>query len=277
MPTPTPDSDGLADLLQIARDTALAAGALALQRRQEGVSVAATKSTPIDIVTAADRETEQLIRSLLAEARPDDGFLGEESGGAPGTSGLTWVVDPIDGTVNYLYGIPAWSVSIAVVEGDPDPATWRALAGVVLNPTTSELFSASAGQGAFLGESPIRVNESVALDRALVGTGFAYDVAVRGPQLAAVDALMRQARDLRRIGSAALDLCSLAAGRLDVYYERGLNPWDLAAGALIAAEAGADVVGLGGGPAGRELLVAAAGPLAAEVLGIVEPIFAPVS
>ena len=261
---------GLDELLLIARDAALAAGALALERRRAGVEVAATKSTPIDIVTQADRDAEQLIRSLLADARPDDGFLGEESEATGGTSGLTWVVDPIDGTVNYLYGVPAWAISIAVVEGDPDPVTWRALAGCVLNPTAQEVFTARAGGGARLGEAELHVNTGVSLDRALVGTGFAYDLGDREAQITAAAEMLRRTRDVRRIGSAALDLCNVAAGRFDAYYEWGLNPWDQAAGALVAAEAGAAVIGRNGAPGSRDLLVAAAPELAAAVLDVVE-------
>jgi myo-inositol-1(or 4)-monophosphatase len=189
---------GLDDLLLIARDSAVAAGALALQRRRDGVEVTATKSSPIDIVTLADRATEDLIRRRLAELRPGDGFLGEESGAGGGTSGLTWVVDPIDGTVNFLYDIPAWAVSIAVVEGDPDPLTWRALAGCVLNPVTGEVFTATAGGGAWLGERELAVNRNVALDRALVGTGFAYDLGDRKSQIDVAAAVLAQVRDVRR-------------------------------------------------------------------------------
>ncbi len=134
-----------ADLLDLAARIAQDAGALAHRRRQEGVTVAATKSAAADIVTAADREVEAFIRAELARERPDDGFYGEESGAEAGTSGITWVVDPIDGTVNYAYGIPAWAVSIAAVEGSADPATWTALAGAVFNPVTGELFRASRG------------------------------------------------------------------------------------------------------------------------------------
>src|SRR5690606_24628028 len=154
------------ELLTLATTIARSAAELAARRRTEGVAVAASRSSLEDVVTAADRETEALIRSLLAEARPDDGFLGEESGAASGTSGLTWVVDPIDGTVNYLYGIRHYAVSIAVVEGEPDPLTWRALAGVVVNPAIGEVFSASAGGGAFLDDRPIRVAAPVELSQA---------------------------------------------------------------------------------------------------------------
>ncbi|MFO7691442.1 MAG: inositol monophosphatase family protein [Cryobacterium sp.] len=252
-----------ADLLDLARETALRAGALALRRRSEGVHIAASKSSPEDIVTRADQETELLIRGLLADARPDDGFFGEESAATPGSSGLTWVVDPIDGTVNYLYGIPAYAVSIAVVEGDPNPATWTAQAGAVFNPVLDELFTASAGAGASLRSGTLgltqalRVNTAVPLSLALVGTGFGYQAERRLWQADVVRGLIGEVRDIRRIGSAALDLCGVAAGRLDLYFERGLQPWDHAAGALIAREAGAQVGGLGGASAGLDLTIAA--------------------
>src|ERR1700712_2628748 len=155
------------ELLELARSIAEEAGELAARLRREGVEVAATKSSPIDIVTEADRATEDLIRGRPAPLRPEEGFLGEESGGAGGTSGLTWVVDPIDGTVNYLYGLPNWSVSIAVVEGDPDPATWTALAGAVAAPGLGELYSASAGGGATVNGRALHVREAVPLNRAL--------------------------------------------------------------------------------------------------------------
>ncbi|TFC98516.1 inositol monophosphatase [Cryobacterium sinapicolor] len=251
----TPASAGL---LRLAQDTALAAGELAARRRAGGVQVAASKSSPEDIVTLADQETESLIRALLAEARPDDGFFGEESAATRGTSGLTWVVDPIDGTVNYLYGFPAWAVSIAVVEGDPDPATWTTLAGAVYNPTGDELFTAAAGEGAWLGGRRLHVPTAVPLSLSLLGTGFSYRAAERERQADVVRGLIGQVRDIRRIGSAALDLCSVAAGRLNLYYERGLNPWDHAAGALVAREAGARVGGFGAERESGDLLIAGA-------------------
>lgn len=246
------------ELLRLAQNIALEAGELALTRRAEGVRVAAAKSSPEDVVTDADRETEALIRRRLADARPHDGFFGEESDATGGTSGLTWVVDPIDGTVNYLYGIPAWGVSIAVVEGDPDPATWTALAGAVRNPAAGELFTASAGHGSFLGKRRLQVPSGVPLSLALVGTGFSYQAARRERQADVVRGLVGRVRDIRRIGSATLDLCSVAAGRLNLYYERGLNPWDQAAGALIAREAGARVGAFGHDREGIDLLIAGA-------------------
>jgi len=251
-----------ADLLTIARDVALQAGALAKQRRSEGVAVAASKSSPVDIVTEADRETERLIRSLLAERRPDDGFFGEESDASSSSSGLHWIVDPIDGTVNFLYGIPHYAVSIAVVEGEPDPLTWKALAGAVVNPASGEVFTAAVGEGAFLHDTQIRVAESVELSQALVATGFAYDSAMRGRQGAVVAQLLPEVRDIRRQGTASLDLCFVASGRLNAYFERTLSPWDHAAGALIAREAGARVSGLAGEAPSKDFIIAAEPSLA---------------
>jgi myo-inositol-1(or 4)-monophosphatase len=251
-----------AELLELARTIALEAGALALKRRQEGVVVAASKSSPEDIVTHADRQTEALIRARIAEARPDDGFFGEESDAAGGTSGLTWVVDPIDGTVNFLYGIPAWAVSIAVVQGEADPRSWTALAGCVVNPASGEVYTATRGGGAFLNDARLRVNEGVQLSQALIATGFSYSAERRVEQARIVGRLVAVARDIRRIGAASLDLCNVAAGRIDAYYERGLKPWDHAAGALIASESGARVTGSAGQPATSDLLIAAAPELA---------------
>lgn len=246
------------DLLDLARSVALTAGALAHRRRTEGVEIAASKSSPEDIVTAADREVETLIRGLLADARPNDGFYGEESDATVGTSGLTWVVDPIDGTVNYLYGIPFYAVSIAVVEGEATPSNWKALAGAVVNPALGEIFTASAGSGAWAGDKRLHVNRDVPLSLALAGTGFSYEAERRVWQANVVAGLIGQVRDIRRIGAAALDLCSVACGRLDLYFERGLHPWDHAAGALIAREAGARVGAFGSDTEGRDLLIAAA-------------------
>ncbi len=258
-------SDLLGDLPALTRRVAVEAAELAARRRAEGVEIAASKTSVEDIVTFADRETEALIRSRLAELRPDDGFFGEESGAEKGTSGLTWVVDPIDGTVNFLYGFPHYAVSIAVVEGEPDPQTWRALAGVVVNPASGEIYAAAAGAGAFLGDRAIRAAPGVHISQALVGTGFSYQAASRVEQAKIVTGLISRVRDIRRMGTASLDLCAVASGRLNAYYERGLNPWDHAAGALIAREAGARVSGLRGAAAGREFTLAAEPTLAAEL------------
>ena len=246
------------ELLDVARRIAVQAGELAALRLREGVTVAATKSTDVDIVTEADRETERFIRSALAGARPNDGILGEEEGGSvSGTSGLHWIVDPIDGTVNFLYGIPHYAVSIAVVEGDPDPLTWHGLAGCVVNPAIGEVYTGSAGDGAFLGDQAIRVAPAVALSQALIGTGFAYDADMRATQGAIVTRLLPHVRDIRRLGTASLDLCFVAAGRINAFYEWTLSPWDHAAGAIIAREAGATVKGRGDTAPNGDLVLAA--------------------
>src|SRR5690554_5920546 len=251
-----------AQLLSFASDLAREAGALAHRRRVEGVSVAASKSTAVDIVTHADREVEALIRDRLKAERPEDGFFGEKSSAEVGSSGLTWVVDPIVGTVNYLYGIPQYAVSIAVVEGEPEPLTWRALAGVVVNPESGERFAATAGGGATLDGRAIRASTDVAPERALIGTGFGYRADVRRRQAEALVPLLGEVRDIRRMGAASLDLCAVACGRLDGYFERGLQPWDHAAGALIAREAGARVTGWRGTPPSATFTLAADAPLA---------------
>ncbi|QTX03650.1 inositol monophosphatase family protein [Agromyces archimandritae] len=252
-------------LLELARDIAIHAGESALEARRGGVEVAATKSTATDIVTAVDRDTEALIRSLIADARPGDGVLGEEGDTIDGTSGLNWVVDPIDGTVNFLYGIPSWSISVAVVDGPPVPGEWTALAGVVVNPVTGEVFEASAGGGARGNGRELHVNAGIALDRALVATGFGYSAERRLEQAKTLVDLLPKLRDIRRIGSAALDLCAVASGRLDAFFERGLNPWDHAAGGLIVGEAGGFVGGLPGMPESDRMFVAA-GPGLFETL-----------
>ncbi|WP_226531981.1 inositol monophosphatase family protein [Microbacterium paraoxydans] len=225
------------DLGELATEIAREAGELAHRRRQEGVRLAATKSTLADIVTEADREVEALIRQRLRAARAEDGFLGEESGAEAGTSGITWVVDPIDGTVNYAYGIPAYNVSIAAVRGEPDPESWEALAAAVNAPALGEIFTAARGHGAWSEGARLAVTQETPAG-ALLGTGFGYDPATHEGDLATVARVMPMARDVRRMGAAALDLAYVAAGRLDGYFERGLRPWDHAAGALLVSEAG---------------------------------------
>ena len=228
------------ELARLASLIAREAGDLARTRRAEGVHLAATKSTLADIVTDADREVEALIRARLQAARPGDGFLGEESEADPGETGITWVVDPIDGTVNYAYGIPSYAVSIAAVSGAAVPGQWDALAAAVSVPASGETFTAARGHGAFLGEQRLAVTSETPAG-ALLATGFGYDPSTHDGDLATVRAIMPIARDLRRAGSAALDLAFVAAGRLDGYFERGLKPWDHAAGALLVSEAGGRV------------------------------------
>ncbi len=254
------------ELLRLAVEVAREAGELASSRRGEGpVPVADTKSSPTDVVTAVDREAEELISRRLVAARPHDGFLGEEgAAGRDGSTGVRWVVDPIDGTVNFLYGIPAYCVSIAAERhGQP-------VVGVVHNPVTRQTWTAQRGCGAYRNGRPITVGSENRLDHALVGTGFSYTVDRREGQARSVAGLLPMVRDIRRIGSAALDLCLVAQGSLDAYVEQGLNPWDLAAGQLIAAEAGAMVGGLPGEPAGNRLVLAANPELFGALQGLVD-------
>ncbi|YAL84508.1 inositol monophosphatase family protein [Dermacoccaceae bacterium W4C1] len=258
------------ELEQLAIDLAAEAGALILARPPE-LGVAATKSSPTDVVTVMDRRSETLLRDRIAAARPDDAVLGEEEADTPGSSGLTWVIDPIDGTVNYLYDIGAYAVSVAVCTGDPRvPGAWETVAAAVFNPVTGEMFHARAGGGAWLrrgdgAPARLQVRDSTDLSAALVGTGFGYRPQVRQRQGEVLARVLPQVRDIRRAGSAALDLCSVAAGRLDGYYESGLNPWDMAGGVLLVTEAGGAVLGADGGPAGTALTVAA-GPRLAPAL-----------
>lgn len=245
------------ELESIAVDLAREAGQLARERRSEGVSIAATKSALADIVTDADREVETLIRSRLRERRPADGFVGEESDAEPGVSGITWVVDPIDGTVNYAYGIPFYAVSIAAVQGPPEPQAWTALAGAVYVPPLDEMFHAARGAGAWLDDRRLQVEADASAAGALIATGFGYDPATHAGDLARVARAMPIARDIRRMGAASIDLCSVAAGRVDGYFERGLKPWDHAAAEIIVTEAGGRFEVLPADESGRVLVIAA--------------------
>ncbi|AZQ73954.1 inositol monophosphatase [Streptomyces luteoverticillatus] len=240
------------ELLAVALEAADRAGALLRDGRPADLGVAATKTSPIDVVTEMDIAAEKLITGFLAERRPHDGLLGEEGASTEGTSGVRWVIDPIDGTVNYLYGLPSWAVSIAAeIDGE-------AVVGVVAAPMRGETYRAVRGRGAFEGERRLRCRPAPVFSQALVGTGFGYLTARRAAQAEVVRALLPEVRDIRRGGSAAIDLCDVACGRLDGYYERGLNPWDYAAGALIAHESGALTGGRPGAPASGELTIAAA-------------------
>ena len=252
------------ELLAIAAEAARTAGALLRERFGGPRAGVESKTTPTDLVSEADRAAEQAIRAMLAERRPDDAVLGEELGSDPGATGLRWVVDPLDGTVNYLFGIPQWAVSVACEDGD------GTLAGVVHDPLREETFAAVRGGAATLNRQPIIGSRCSELASALVATGFAYDAAVRAEQAQVMAQVVARARDIRRFGSAALDLAWTACGRYDAFYERALNPWDLAAGALICERAGLAVRQLEptrGLPAG--LLVAPAG-----LIGQLEPLVA---
>lgn len=240
----------LGDLLSLATALARAAGELLLTERPAVLGVE-TKTTPTDVVTAMDTAAERLIVDGIRAARPGDGVLAEEGASAGSTTGVRWVVDPLDGTVNYLYGIPDWAVSIAAeVEGE-------VAVGVVLDPSKQQLYAAVRGRGATCNGRAVHCSTATDLSRALVGTGFGYASDRRAAQARVLSGVLPAVRDIRRIGAAALDLCAVAAGRLDAFYERGLNPWDLAAGGLVAREAGALVGGLHGAAAGPDLVVAA--------------------
>lgn len=220
------------ELLRIAREVAVEAAEQVRHARREGVEVAQTKSSGTDVVTAADQAAERLVHARLAAARPDDGFLGEEGHDEAGTTGVRWVVDPIDGTVNYLYGIPEYAVSVAAqVDGE-------SVAGVVVNAATGTVYAATRGGGATRDGAPIRARPAPGLAEMLVLTGFGYVRDVRVHQAACVAKLLPEIRDIRRMGSCALDLCRLAEGRADAYVEEGPQPWDHAAGGLVLREAG---------------------------------------
>ncbi|MFH9227481.1 inositol monophosphatase family protein [Streptomyces lydicus] len=240
------------ELLDVALEAAHRAGVLLRDGRPADLGVAATKSSPIDVVTEMDLASEKLITGFIGERRPDDGFLGEEGASSTGTSGIRWVIDPIDGTVNYLYGLPSWAVSIAAEQDG------EVVVGVVAAPMRGETYRAVLGRGAFSNDEPVHHRPAPPeLSQALLGTGFGYLVERRAAQAEVVRTLLPRVRDIRRGGSAAIDLCDVACGRLDAYYERGLNPWDLAAGALIAREAGALTGGRPGRSASHELTLAA--------------------
>jgi myo-inositol-1(or 4)-monophosphatase len=212
-------------------------------RAQRGIADASTKSSATDVVTEFDRASEDLIVSGILAARPRDGIIGEEGTNREGTSGVEWLVDPIDGTTNFLYGLPGWAVSIAA-------RTARGTeAGAVYLPATGELFTATTGGGAHLDGHPIRCSTTADVAQALVATGFSYIAERRGVQARRVAAMIPQLRDIRRFGAASADLCHVAAGRVDAYFEEWLGPWDIAAGELIAREAGCVTGSLAGGEA----------------------------
>jgi myo-inositol-1(or 4)-monophosphatase len=232
----------LASLAKLAEALALEAAELQLEHLGTRIRVG-TKSTATDMVTEVDREVERLIVEGILAARPDDGILGEEGADVSGTSGHRWIIDPIDGTTNYLYGHPGFAVSIACERDD------EVVVGVVYDPLHGELYAAARGGGATRNGEPVSCSDETDIRQALVATGFNYDPVLRREQGAVIARVIAEIRDIRRMGAAAVDLCSVASGRVDAYFERGLNPWDLAAGELIAAEAGARIEAIEGGPA----------------------------
>lgn len=283
----------LTRLEDIAVDLATDAATLITVQRPADLQ-SSTKSSATDPVTAMDRRSESLVRRRLATMRPGEGVYGEEEGGSPGsagTSAISWVVDPIDGTVNYLYDLPHYAVSVAAVEGDPRiPGRWRPLAGAVADPGHGRVYHARQGGGAWLrtfdptGAPPERglqpreraaklaVNTTAGLAGSLIATGFSYRAEVRREQARVLVELLPRIRDIRRLGSAALDLCAVAAGLVDGYYEQCLNPWDIAAGWLLVTEAGGRVCGWGGTEPGGDRLVAGSEGVRRQLVGVLEEI-----
>jgi myo-inositol-1(or 4)-monophosphatase len=258
-PTPTPVSqEPSSDLLLLAQEAADAAAQLLLAERPsvlaEGAS--ATKTSKTDPVTRADFAAQRVIADMIAKARPGDALLGEEGLERPGDSGWQWIVDPLDGTVNYLYGRDEWAVSIAV--RDRRGAT---VAAVVLAPALGRTYTAALGAGCRLNGRRVTVRPDVDLARSVIATGFSYDAATRAAQGRVLSHLLPSVADIRRSGSAALDLADVAGGRIDAFYENDLAPWDWAAGGLLATEAGATLKELPG-PDGRSGVVAAVPSLA---------------
>jgi myo-inositol-1(or 4)-monophosphatase len=247
--------------LDLAERAARAAGEVLIGyygREPEGLD---WKSSETDLVSDADREAERAIRELLHAERPDDGLLAEEGSQSDGDSGRRWIVDPLDGTINFLYGFPAWAVSIALEDGD------GLAVGVVHSPVHGETFSAVRGEGARLGDRRLRVRDRRELSRAMVATGFSYEAERRAEQAEVMRRLLPRARDIRRAGAAALDLAWVASGRVDAFYERGLKAWDLAAGQLLVVEAGGTVMALDGTPPG--VIAAASRELLDDLVGLV--------
>ena len=246
------------ELLALAEKVALSAGELLLDRPNK--FELDEKSGALDFATQKDHQSEALIVSQILNQRPLDGLIGEEGANKESESGITWVIDPIDGTVNYLYGLPGWNISIAAKDKD------GVVVGVVYAPTLNGFWSAIRSQGATYNGKKIKCNDPVPLDRALIATGFAYDLTLRIGQGQAMANLLPKIRDLRRNGAAAVDLCYVAMGAVDAYFEASLKEWDLAAGGLIATEAGAKISGKGGGTPDGELVLCAGPTLHAALL-----------
>jgi myo-inositol-1(or 4)-monophosphatase len=238
------------ELLGLAREAAHEAGRLVRNAPIQSLTMV-TKSSPTDLVSEMDRASEKLILEMILSARPHDGLIGEEGTLKPSESGLSWLVDPIDGTANYLRGLPNYSISIAAVSEK------ETIVGVVYDPTLDETFTSIRGHGAALNEDPITCS-TTSLAEAIIGTGFSYSSTQRARQAAVLQRLLPAVGDIRRPGSAAISLCWVACGRLDAFFETGLKPWDYAAGALIALEAGADIRGAEMDRSHRELVVASA-------------------
>jgi len=243
-------------LLDLAAETARETGRMLIDKRPAGgPDVVQTKSSATDVVTQMDQAAERLIRERIGAVRPHDAFLGEEEGVSAGTSEVRWVIDPIDGTVNYLYDLPDWAVSIAAeINGET-------VVGVVEIPRRGETYTAVKGRGAFLNGMPLRCSGESTLAQALVATGFGYARERRVHQAKVLTGVLPNVRDIRRGGACSVDLCAVAAGRVDGYYERGVQAWDIAAGRLLVTEAGGRIEGLDGAAPGPEFTIAAGADL----------------
>jgi myo-inositol-1(or 4)-monophosphatase len=252
-----------AELRALAEAVAREAGEMVRAGRRGGLSAITTKSTTTDMVTEFDRASERLIVQRILTARPDDGIVGEEGADREGTSGVRWLVDPIDGTTNFMYGLPGYAVSVAAADGE------GAAAGAVYVPAVDELFSAGRGEGATLDGVPLRCSATTELAHALVATGFSYLPERRARQATRVARMIPSIRDVRRFGAASVDLCHAAAGRVDAYFEEFLGPWDLAAGELIAREAGCVTGDFSGGAARPGEVLVSTPALFAEMAALI--------
>ncbi len=250
------------DCLAVAISLAREAGDMAMKGRRHGLSHVATKSTLTDMVTEYDRASETLVVEGLRTRRSSDSIIGEEGAAHTGDSELTWYVDPIDGTTNFYFDLPMWAVSIGVTD------TTGPLAGVVYVPALGEMFSGSRGGGAFMNGHPISVRPNDTLADALVCTGFSYSAEARVRQSRRIPHIIDKVRDLRRFGAAAVDLCFVAAGRLDAYFEENLHLWDLVAGHVIATEAGAIVTDFSGAPVRPEEVMASTPAIHSDLVSL---------
>lgn len=244
------------EIAQLAEDIASGLAQFAWEKRLSGISVTDTKSSAADIVTEADTLIETMARERISAARPQDAFLGEEGEASSGYSGLTWIVDPIDGTVNYLYGIGTCAVSVAVVSGVPEPSLWKVEAACISYIGDNTVYRAVRGGGAYCNGHRIHAGDADDLAQSLIGTGFSYEAQKRAKQGSVVAQMLPRVRDIRRIGAASTDFCSVAAGLLDGFWESGLQVWDMAAGSLIVTEAGGVVENLDGNPGDKSLVIA---------------------
>ena len=251
-------ADLRSELVAIAEQVARAAGQLLMDRPDSFTLT--EKSSAVDFATQMDEQAERLIVKSLLAVRPEDGIIAEEGAAQQSKSGVTWVIDPLDGTVNYLYGLPGWNISIAAKDKD------GVIAGVVYAPSIGALWKATKGGGAFLNNKLIKCNDPVKLNMALIATGFSYDLELRKEQGSRIQRMIPQIRDIRRNGAAAVDLCYVAMGAVDAYFESSLKEWDFAAGGLIATEAGAIISGRSGGAPDGDMVVCAGPALHAQLI-----------